>query len=690
MRQGARNGLIAAAWTAVALLVGLAALDRAAPPDLSRTATRTHTVEARDGSVLRAFLASDGIWRLPATVGDVDPLYLAMLKGWEDRRFDSHPGVDPLAIGRAMLQAVSAGRIVSGASTLSMQTARLLEPRARTLGAKVTEMGRALQLERDLGKDGVLALYLTLAPFGGNLEGVRAASLAYFGKEPTDLSPAEAALLVALPQSPERLRPDRFPEAARAARDRVLARAADLGILTQAEAERAMAAAVPVARRDLPFLAPHLAERLEAEQPRNPAIATTIDADLQATIEHMVSMRLPAADPRASLAIVVVDNATMAVLAEVGAWDYFDLERQGMVDMTRAIRSPGSALKPLIYGLAFDRRLLHPDTLIEDRPRNFAGYRPVNFDGGFAGMVRAREALAWSLNVPAVAILDRLGATGFDTALADAGIALTYPPGATGPSLPLALGGVGITLHDLTMAYAGIANGGTVRPLAVLQDDVGEEEGVRLMAPFAAWYLADILREAPRAGGFLQDGSARPIAFKTGTSYGYRDAWAIGFTREHTVGVWVGRADGTPCGGCIGIDTASPILLSIFDLFPDDSDPAANPSRAVTAMTSAALPSYLARFDRGAEAGGPELSFPVDGARLRLAWIDGAAQAMPLRVDGGVGPFAWFVNGAPVAADRRGDAAWVPDGDGFAAITVTDAAGRSADAEVFVEIVGRP
>jgi len=689
VRRQTRTGLIAAAWGGVAILVVLAALDRAAPPDLSRAAAVTHTVEARDGSVLRAFLASDGMWRLPATAADVDPLYLAMLKGWEDRRFDSHPGVDPLAIARALGQALSAGRIVSGASTLSMQTARLLEPRARTLGAKLSEMARALQLERDLGKEGVLGLYLTLAPFGGNLEGVRAACLAYFGKEPADLSPAEAALLVALPQSPERLRPDRHPAAARAARDRVLARAAELGIITQAEAERAMTSGVPQGRRDLPFLAPHLAERLEAGQPRTSTIATTIDATLQATIEHMVSLRLPAADPRATLAIIVVDNATMEVLAQIGARDYFDAGRQGMVDMTRAVRSPGSTLKPLIYGLAFDRRLLHPDTLIEDRPRNFAGYRPVNFDGGFAGMVRAREALAWSLNVPAVAVLDRLGATSFDTALAAAGIRMTYPPGASGPTLPLALGGVGITLTDLTAAYAGIANGGLVRPLVELRDPP-EAEGTRLMAPFAAWYLADILRDAPRTGGFLQDGSARPIAFKTGTSYGYRDAWAIGFSAQHTVGVWVGRADGSPCGGCIGIDTASPILLSVFDLFPDDTDPAAHPPEAVTTMASATLPAYLARFDRDAAANGPELSFPVDGARLRLAWADGAAQAMPLRVDGGQAPFAWFVNGTPVAADRRGDAAWVPDGNGFAAITVTDAAGRSADAEVFVEIVGRP
>ena len=206
------------------------------------------------------------------------------------------------------------------------------------------------------------------------------------------------------------------------------------------------------------------------------------------------------------------------------------------------------------------------------------------------------------------------------------------------------------------------------------------------MAPFAAWSgsspCGSVTIRKECAGRNI--GSARPIAFKTGTSYGYRDAWAIGFSAQHTVGVWVGRADGSPCGGCVGIDTASPILLSVFDLFPGDSDPAADPPEAVTAMASAALPAYLARFDRGAAANGPELSFPVDGARLRLAWDDGAAQAMPLRVDGGEAPFSWFVN------DRRGDASWVPDGEGFAAITVTDAAGRSADVQVFVEIVGRP
>ena len=689
MSRGRGRRLVAAVWIAAAGLLALAAADRLLPPDLTRAERLTRTVVARDGSVLRAFLSPDSMWRLPATAADVDPLYLAMLTGWEDKRFWDHPGVDPLAVLRAAGQDLAAGHVVSGASTLSMQAARLLEPRPRTVGAKLVEMARALQLEERYGKQGVLAVYLTLAPFGGNLEGVRAASLAYFGKEPAHLSPAEAALLVALPQSPERLRPDRAPGAARLARNRVLARAAELGLISADDATRAEAAPVPSLRLDLPFHAPLLAERLTAAAPQATTIRTTLDAGVQAALERLLALHGPARDPGASLAVIVVDNATMEVVAEVGSFDYFDANRDGMVDMTTAVRSPGSALKPLIYGLAFDRRLLHPDTLIEDRPRNFGGYRPANFDGGFHGLVRARDALAYSLNVPAVAVLDRLGPASFDTALRGAGIDLVYPTGAAGPSLPLALGGVGVTLDDLVAAYAGIADGGTVRPLRVLADGP-EPEGTRLMAPFAAWYVADILRNAPRATGFLQGGGAVPVAFKTGTSYGYRDAWAIGFTREHTIGVWVGRPDGSPCGGCVGIDAAAPILLSAFDLFPHDSDAAANPAPEVVAATSATPPAYLARFDRTAAAAGPQLSFPVDGTRLRIAWAGDAAQALPLRVDGGAAPYRWLVNGTPVAADRGGDAAWTPDGNGFAEISVTDAAGRSASAEVFVEIVGRP
>ena len=741
-RARRRNWRVAlSAGTAGLAVAGLA--DWVFPPDLSRAMDVTRTVEARDGTVLRAFLSGDDKWRFSVGPDGVDPLYLRMLIAWEDKRFPHHPGVDPLAVLRAMGQAVAAGRVVSGASTLSMQAARLLEPRPRTLAAKLIEMGRALQLEHELGKEGVLSLYLTLASFGGNLEGARAASLAWFGKEPARLTPAEAALLVALPQSPERLRPDRHPGAARAARNRVLARAAERGVLDPAEAERAMAAEVPAGRRGLPFLAPHLTERLAARGSGTAVVRTTIDAGLQAALERQLALHPPAADPRASVAVVVVENATLEVVAHVGALDYFDEARDGMVDMTTAARSPGSTLKPLIYGLAFDRRLLHPDTWIEDRPRNFGGYRPVNFDGGFRGPVRARDALAWSLNVPAVTVLARLGPVQFDTALREAGIPLVHPTDLDRPSLPLALGGTGITLEHLVAAYAGIARGGRTAPLVarlgtgadsvsvsgpaqVLIKHPGEGSGVSshshtardsninagsssasdpdtdpdtglgagpaqpLMAPFAAWYVADILRGAPRARGFLQHRAVPPVAFKTGTSYGYRDAWAIGFTAEHTAGVWVGRPDGGPCTGCVGIETAAPILLSLFDLFPGDTSAAARRPEAVRAMGDLPPPAYLARLDRRPNARGPELAFPVDGTRLRLAWDGGAPEPVPLRVDGGRVPFLWFVNGAPVSSDRRGNASWTPAGGGFAAVTVTDATGRSDAAEVFVEVVGRP
>ena len=691
-RARRRNWRIAlSAGTAGLAVAGLA--DWVFPPDLSRAMDVTRTVEARDGTVLRAFLSGDDKWRFSVGPDGVDPLYLRMLIAWEDKRFPHHPGVDPLAVLRAMGQAVAAGRVVSGASTLSMQAARLLEPRPRTLAAKLIEMGRALQLEHELGKEGVLSLYLTLAPFGGNLEGARAASLAWFGKEPARLTPAEAALLVALPQSPERLRPDRHPGAAQAARNRVLARAAERGVLDPAEVERAMAAEVPAGRRGLPFLAPHLTERLAARGSGTAVVRTTIDAGLQTALERQLALHPPAVDPRASVAVVVVENATLEVVAHVGALDYFDEARDGMVDMTTAPRSPGSTLKPLIYGLAFDRRLLHPETWIEDRPRNFAGYRPVNFDGGFRGPVRAGDALAWSLNVPAVTVLARLGPVQFDTALREAGIPLVHPTDLDRPSLPLALGGTGITLEHLVAAYAGIARGGRTAPLVMrLGTDADSVSGPAqpLMAPFAAWYVADILRGAPRARGFLQHRAVPRVAFKTGTSYGYRDAWAIGFTAEHTAGVWVGRPDGGPCTGCVGIETAAPILLSLFDLFPGDTSAAARRPETVRAMVDLPPPAYLARLDRRPNARGPELAFPVDGTRLRLAWDGGAPEPVPLRVDGGRVPFLWFVNGAPVSSDRRGNASWTPAGGGFAAVTVTDATGRSDAAEVFVEVVGRP
>jgi penicillin-binding protein 1C len=338
------------------------------PLDLTAARDRSTVVLDRDGKLLRPFLTADGRWKLPVGHDDVDPRYLAMLKAFEDKRFDSHHGIDPRAMLRAAGQMLLSGRIVSGGSTLTMQVARLLEPREeRSVAAKLRQAVRAVELERRFGKSEILDLYLTLAPFGGNLEGVRAASFAYFGKEPKRLSTAEAALLVALPQAPEQRRPDRFTRAASKARDRVLARVEAAGLATKDEVAAAREEPIPTARKPFPSLAPHVAEQVVAETPAARSHRLTLDARLQANLEQLARERSLGLAPQVSIAILAVDNDTGEIRASVGGVDYFAAERAGALDLTRALRSPGSALKPFIYALAFDNGIAHPETMLGDR-----------------------------------------------------------------------------------------------------------------------------------------------------------------------------------------------------------------------------------------------------------------------------------------------------------------------------------
>ncbi|MCC7274884.1 MAG: penicillin-binding protein 1C [Alphaproteobacteria bacterium] len=675
----AAAGLLAAAAAAVAA-------DRLVPPPLDRAQAVSTVVLDRDGEVLRAFTTGEGTWRLPVTAAAVDPLFRRMLVAYEDGRFVRHPGVDPLSVARALGQWVAAGRVVSGASTLTMQTARLLEPRPRTLAAKIAESARALQLERRFSKDEILGLYLTLAPYGGNVEGVRAASLVHFGKEPAALRPAEAALLVALPQAPSRLRPDRYPEAARAARDKVLDRMVEKGVLDAAAAALARGEPVPDHRFTLPMLAPHLAVALHAADPRASVLRTTVDRRVQQRMEDLAAREAAALDDSASLALIVVDNRTRGILAHVGSPDLFAGRREGAVDMTRAVRSPGSTLKPFIYGLAFDRLLLHPDTLLDDRPTRFGGYAPSNFDRGFHGRVTAREALQLSLNVPAVAALERIGPERFAAHLAGLGVRLrTADPGAPA-SLPLALGGVGATLTELAGLYAGLANDGAYVPPRAL---VGDPEPPRpLLGAAAAWQVTRILEEAPPPPGLTPAaiGQGRLIAMKTGTSYGFRDAWAFGYDRGHTVGVWTGRADGTPTPGRFGLNTAAPILRKAFDLLPP---PAQAPPRPVADGVPTPLRPALLRRAVATGPAAPVIAFPPDGAVL--PWREGAVDAVPLIAEGGRGPLRWLVDGRPVERREggrpgtRGRAEWLPGARGFARLTVIDADGRGDSATVRVD-----
>jgi penicillin-binding protein 1C len=660
------------------------------PLDLAAAAERSTVVLDRDGRLLRPFLTKDGRWKLPVGSDDVDPRYLAMLKAYEDRRFDSHAGIDPLGLLRAAGQMLAHGRIVSGGSTLSMQVARLLEPREeRSLKAKLRQVVRAVQLERRLGKREILDLYLTLAPFGGNLEGVRAASFAYFGKEPKRLSTAEAALLVALPQSPELRRPDRFPQAARRARERVLARVEAAGLATADEVAAARDEPLPLARRPFPHLAPHTAEQVVAQEPARRSHRLSLDGRWQASLEQLARERAAGLGPQLSIAILVADNETGEIRAWVGGVDYFAAERAGSLDLTQALRSPGSALKPFIYALAFDNGLAHPETMLEDRPTRYGLYVPENFDLGFQGMVSARKALQLSLNLPAVELLSALGPQRFLSRLKDAGAAIAMPKDGDAPGLAIGLGGLGITLHDLTRLYLGLARGGAALPLTVTAAGAQSPPApaLRLVEPVAAWYVADTLLGAPPP---LNAPPGR-LAYKTGTSYGYRDAWAVGFDRRHTIGVWVGRADNAAVPGLVGRAVAAPILFDAFARIGLDGRPFPQPPGAIVA-SSATLPPPLRHLRQdlpktvsALATPGLRLAFPPEGARIDLAASapEGAAPQLSLKVAGGVAPFTWLVDGAPVLGPvSRREAAWQPPGKGFVRISVIDAAGASESVQI--------
>lgn len=633
-------------------------------------------VVARDGRLLRAWTVADGRWRLATDASRVDPLFLSMLVAYEDRRFATHPGVDLRAMVRAVAQAVWHGRVVSGGSTLTMQVARLLEESGTgRLSGKLRQIRVALALERRLTKGQILDLYLLLAPYGGNLEGVRAASLSWFGREPTRLTPAQAALLVALPQSPEARRPDRSQSAAAQGRARVLARALAASLIDMDTAATARTEALPRSRQDFPRLAPHLTDRIRRSAPEQPRHATTVDADLQARLEALAADAVRHHGARLQVALVVADHRSGEILASVGSAAYENDTRQGFVDMTQALRSPGSTLKPLVYALAFDQGLAHPETLIEDRPIAFGRYQPQNFDRQFRGTVRVRTALQLSLNIPVVTLTEAIGPERLMQGLRRAGVDAVLPGG--GPAgLAVSLGGVGVSLEHLTGLYAALARGGVARPLSAVPE--GGSEGERLISQVAAWQIGDIL-----AGLQPPDGTpSGRIAWKTGTSYGHRDAWAVGWDGRHVAGVWMGRADGTPVPGAFGGDLAAPILFAALARTSPRPAPLPPPPAATLQVENARLPLPLQRFrPRGsivAQGALPEISFPPDGAEVAL---DGAP--LLARVRGGTPPFTWMANGQPldIGTSARESHLSLPD-LGSLTLSVIDANGQASRVKV--------
>ncbi|MBM1202700.1 peptidoglycan glycosyltransferase PbpC [Pseudomonas fragi] len=553
-------------WTAGGLLALCALLwlaDRIWPLPLPRD-DQARVVLAEDGTPLWRFADANGVWRYPVQVSEVSPLYLDALLTYEDRWFFQHPGVNPLALGRAAWQNLSGGRVLSGGSTLSMQVARLLDPHERTLPGKLRQLWRTAQLEWHLSKPQILELYLNRAPFGGTLQGVAAASWAYLGKSPQQLTRSEAALLAVLPQAPSRLRPDRHPQRAQVARDKVLRRLAEYRVWPQTAVSEALQEPLLLAPRLEPSLAPLLARRLN--RPGSPPlIRTTIDVGLQRRLEDLLlgwRARLP---DHTSAAVVVVETENMAVRAYLGSVDINDARRFGHVDMITAMRSPGSTLKPFLYGMAMDAGLIHSESLLQDVPRRFGDYRPGNFSQGFSGPVSASAALVTSLNLPAVQLLEAYGPKRFAADMRNGGVPLSLPALAE-PNLALILGGAGSRLEDLVSGYSALAREGRSANLRLQPDDALRER--RMLSPGAAWVIRRILSGQARPD---RDPTAelvqRPqLAWKTGTSYGFRDALAIGVGPRYLIGVWIGRPDGTPVPGQFGLASAAPLMLQVHDV----------------------------------------------------------------------------------------------------------------------------
>jgi penicillin-binding protein 1C len=690
-----RNLAIAAsvlvlAGTGTAYGLYVKAFADAGPLRLEEAKATSVTVVDRKGRLLRAFTTSEGNWRLPLDPKDVDPHYLKMLFAFEDKRFYSHHGVDPKAVVRAVLQMVRHGRIVSGGSTLTMQVSRLLDGKhERTPNGKLRQMARAVELERTLSKTEILKLYLRLAPFGGNLEGVRAASLAYFGKEPQRLSLGQAALLVALPQSPEQRRLDRFPEAAKRARNRVLQRAVVAHVITAADAEKAKREKVPVARFGFPMFAPHLTEAEVAAHPKEQTIKLTLDRNLQGSLEKLVAEHARLIGDKVSAAVIVANHQTGEILAEVGSPGYMDAERQGAVDMATAIRSPGSTLKPFIYGLAFEAGLAHPETLIDDRPTRFGTYAPKNFDENFHGTVTIREALEQSYNIPAVRVLARVGPGKLVGRFRRAGVNARFPDKSE-PTLAMALGGTGLTLEEMTQLYASLARGGDSITLVHRLDERARAMAAtrvkplvnahRLMSPLAAWYVTDVLKDAPPP----PNAKGGRFAYKTGTSYGYRDAWAIGYDGKYVVAAWVGRPDNSSVPGILGRTAAAPILFDAFQRISEKRAPLQSAPANAIRGTNADLPAPLKHWrDPGDDPATGRfieppvlISFPPDLSEIDEA--DLGDDPLILKADGGALPLTWLVDGAPIKSDAHSrEVTWQPESPGFTKLTVIDSNGRT-------------
>ncbi len=529
----------------------------------------------RNGKMLRVFLSQQEMWQIPISAEKISPILRKAVIGYEDKYFYWHTGINPIAIIRAAIANIKARRIVRGGSTLTMQVARMMEPKKRNIPNKLIEIFRALQLELHYSKDEILTFYFNLAPYGGNIVGVGAASYLYFNKSPDQLSLGECALLATIPKSPNQYRPDIDLRSTKKARAKVLNIFRNTGKISLQQLEEALSEPIPEQRFDLPFLIPHLSAKLLQMYPQNRLIETTIDEKKQQLSTEILQTHLIPLQRQGinNGAVVIIENQTQQVLAMVGSYDFFDEQNQGQVNGAMAPRSPGSALKPFIYALGMEHGLIAPQSLLYDVPVEYSGYRPINYDESYHGVVTVEDALIRSLNIPAVNLTAQLEDNGLYYFLQAAGIS-TLPKPKDYYGLSLILGGCEVTLMELTNLYSGLANGGKFRNYHFIKTQP-EEQGQQLLNEGACYIISELLSQLRRPdlpASWEFSMHLPKIAWKTGTSYGHRDAWSIGYTPRYTIGVWVGNFDGKGAPALVGAEVAAPILFSLFTALEKSAD----------------------------------------------------------------------------------------------------------------------
>jgi len=692
------------------------------PPGLLQPPPRATLITDRRGNPLRLLLSGEGTVSLPITLPETGQWLAEAVVAAEDKRFRSHPGIDPAAAARALGANLRSGRIVSGASTLSTLVIKLATSRrGRSLGAKIGEGWRALQMERLVSKDRILEEYLNRAPFGGNLVGAEAAARRYFGRSAAALSLGEAALLAGIPQAPERMRPDRHPEAARARRDWVLARMERLGMINS-QAARAARAETPSGRPfPLPFAAAHFCESIPRDLLLPGTLRTTLDPGRQALAERVIRLASAELARRGAVsgAAVIIHIPTGEVLALVGSPDYF-ARAGGQVNCATARRSPGSALKPFIYCTAFDLGLASPGSRLADTPLDRSGYRPRNYGSNYSGPLSARAALLRSLNIPAIRLLERIGVERMLGILGGCGFTTLNRP-ARDYGLALAAGGCEVTLLELTNAAAAVARGGQYLPWRMTFSPPPPPR--KVFSPEACWLVSDILSDPSRLPPGEAGGNPARFAWKTGTSNGHRDAWTVAWNAEYALGVWFGNPDGTPAKTLVGIEAAAPAAAAIFRGLYPEGPPALPPpppgcrEREICALSglpagencslrdrerfipgvSPAQPCRLCRAGKNAAAkkpepaGRPRIVSPRPGAVRLLAGRDGA---LPLRaeLEGAEAEenLYWFADGRALGTTRPGEECFWAPGPGTHIIACAVRGGGGDSVRITVENPPRP